>query len=366
MKRILGLLAGLALTASAGAFDFVAVGQYDQVPTKGYRTATLELSGTWVGNVVIVGSSSGANWVTLTAGTISVNGFTSVSTEGYNWIRARCSAYTSGTISGLLSQGNGDAGTGTVVSMTTPTIGGASSPVNGTMSRSSAGSITATVATVQSACGTGTCVELALDGSINVVSVNVANAGTYNLRAQYTTDGLLWTSAFPTIGGNSDIATPDNRIYNVGGAKKFRVIGVTYSSGSPLVTMYSSAGVNLPTAPGWSLPLTQTSYTGITTNANTTLSVTFTAGTAAYKQYLVELCTVAGATAVMATDHNTMTPPATFSLTNGDPFYLGDSMRPVGQIIENGGVNTAPCFSMVASALSGATSGTVFLRIRGR
>lgn len=111
--------------------------------------------------------------------------------------------------------------------------------------------------------------------------------------------------------------------------------------------------------------LTATAYTGVTTNATVSLGLTATAGTSAYKSLIVKLWVKSGVTAVNATIHATSTPPATFAAGTGPEFFPSDNLKTVGLPVNISDGNVY-YFSFVASALSGATSGTVWYEIWGQ
>jgi hypothetical protein len=256
-------------------------------------------------------------------------------------------------------------------------------------------------------------------GSVMVQSVVT---GTNTVILQSSNDGLSWQTvtgiklSSAPFNGSFSITTSGNYSFSIS-AKYFRAYGSSVTSGGQQIIMVASpssgpsvmnfvtgqplngtaistsalglAGANqsfvFGTAPipqsGYSSPIgvtssavsevgwtsiTQTAYSGLTTNAATTLNITATAGTSAYKQYLVRISVDAGATSIRAITHNTVTVPTTFSATSGPQYYLGDTASFTGPPIEFSGVNTSPHLSMYATALSGATSGTVYVTIFGR
>jgi hypothetical protein len=128
----------------------------------------------------------------------------------------------------------------------------------------------------------------------------------------------------------------------------------TPTPGTMPVTVTSQVGYEL---------LTSTAYTGLTTNAKTTIGLTLTAGTG-YSTMLVKLWAKTGVTSIGALIHGTATPPTTFVAGTGPEYFPSDNAKFISAPINVNG-STVYYLSMLANALSGATSGTVYLEIYG-
>lgn len=114
------------------------------------------------------------------------------------------------------------------------------------------------------------------------------------------------------------------------------------------------------TIDGW-YPLTATALTGVTNNATTTLSVTFTASYNGGKPLLVKVCAVTGAANFWMTAADTSTVPTTFSGTVGD--YLPTSSLEKAEIEFATGGAHGPHIFLRTATLSGAASGTAYVTI---
>ena len=98
--NITALNANLASgTPTAGSFVAINAADAD--------TLGLQITGTWVGTLIVQGSLDGANWINLTNwsninggalwSTTTANGLWQFDAAGINYVRVTCSAYTSGT-----------------------------------------------------------------------------------------------------------------------------------------------------------------------------------------------------------------------------------------------------------------------------
>lgn len=114
---------------------------------------------------------------------------------------------------------------------------------------------------------------------------------------------------------------------------------------------------------GW-VSLSSTALSGITTNANTTLSVTHVAGSSAYTSYWVKVGDVQGVTVMRVVGHDGITVPGTFAAGNGPQYFPSDNSKTIATFDKTG--SRAPHVSFRAAALSGATSGTVWLEVWGQ
>lgn len=110
--------------------------------------------------------------------------------------------------------------------------------------------------------------------------------------------------------------------------------------------------------------LTSTALTGLTTNANTTVNVTHTAGSAAYSAYKLVVSIETGVTSMRVTSHNGTTVSTGFGASNGPTYFPGDTPKTVS--IFNYPMNSSPHFTARASALSGATSGSMWYEVWGQ
>lgn len=113
---------------------------------------------------------------------------------------------------------------------------------------------------------------------------------------------------------------------------------------------------------GW-VPLTQTAFTGLTTNANSTFGITATAGSSAYTAYRVRVSAETGVVSLRFTQHNGATVSTGFGASNGHQLLPNDRPQWLGPYTIVGSV---PYFTLRASALSGATSGSAWIEIEGQ
>ena len=106
----------ISLVELTGSGSLTAAEQSVALTLAGAANVAWQLTGTWVGTVSFEASNDNTNWVAIWAyqagtGTIvqdsTVNGVFRNTTAGFAYVRARCSAYSSGTIvvTGVGSQG---------------------------------------------------------------------------------------------------------------------------------------------------------------------------------------------------------------------------------------------------------------------
>lgn len=113
---------------------------------------------------------------------------------------------------------------------------------------------------------------------------------------------------------------------------------------------------------GW-VSLTQTAFTGLTPNANSTFGITGTAGTSAYTAYRIRVSAETGVVSLRFTQHNGATVSTGFGASNGHQILPNDRPQWLGPYTIVGAV---PYFTLRASALSGATSGSAWIEIEGQ
>lgn len=110
----------MPLTTSRATASLTAVSQACTLDVDGLAEAAFQLSGTWVASVLFEATVDDSNWVTvaylsplgvIASAAVTANGVYKVPCASYSQVRARCSAYTSGTIvaSGLATD-EGDGG----------------------------------------------------------------------------------------------------------------------------------------------------------------------------------------------------------------------------------------------------------------
>ncbi len=118
---------------------------------------------------------------------------------------------------------------------------------------------------------------------------------------------------------------------------------------------------------GW-ISLSQTAYTGLSPNATATFNVTTVAGSSAYSAYMVKLGVESGVTSMRAVFVHSATAPATFAATAGNQFFPSDNSKNIGTALakDNPLTGVVPHFHLRPSALSGATSGTVWFELFGQ
>ena len=118
---------------------------------------------------------------------------------------------------------------------------------------------------------------------------------------------------------------------------------------------------------GW-VSLSQTAYTGLTPNATVTFNVTTTAASSAYTNYMVKITVESGVTSMRSVFCHSVAAPAGFSASGGGTFFPSDTPKTVGipLISANPLTGVVPHLHVRPSALSGATSGTIFIEIFGQ
>lgn len=96
--------------------SFTALAQSFDLTSPNSGTSVIQLTGTWSGTLVVEGSNDNTNWITLQvmststflfAASITANGIYITNTNGYQFLRIRSSAWTSGT--GVLTGFGADA-----------------------------------------------------------------------------------------------------------------------------------------------------------------------------------------------------------------------------------------------------------------
>ncbi len=197
--------------------------------------------------------------------------------------------------------------------------------------------------------------------SANAITATVSgNVGVYGING---TSIATAANAFPVVSSITNTpavtcalcATAANQTTQIG--SQTTTAGTISTMSTNIISVL--AGV---TTTGW-VDLTQTAYTGVTTNATVTFSVTATAGSSAYKAYWVLLSTETGVTAMRYATANSVTAPTYFSASAGAQVFPNDNPKTVSIFSNNSG--DAPHFFVRAAALSGATSGTIWFAIRG-
>ena len=288
----------------------VAVGNGTSLDVNGFATTIIELSGTFVATIAFEASIDDVTWNAISAvqtGTTSLSstattiGLFRLSTAGIKSIRARISAYTSGSVTAkgrsivgatapkivnlasgatvalaagsaiagkvgidqttvgttnavslaqigatTIATGNGVVGTGVQrVSIASDTT--MPPPADATAS----GNITTQNLVPAGAATAGSAVEIALN-SQNQIAVQVTGTYTGALSCQVTVDGSTWVTLTgnwffaTTLNGSSTISSGTVGIFsvNVAGYAKARITGLSAMTGTAAVTIRASMGVN--------------------------------------------------------------------------------------------------------------------------
>lgn len=288
--------------------------------------------------------------VSVTAAADDADNVAKTNSYIYYWdgsVNRRVLGNSSGAIN-VVTSGGGAASGVTVIAVAS----GVSISVNNSASNAVqvAGSITNTVAVTCAACSTSANQDLAF-GSQTTTAAVLAGVATAANQA------LIYGAVSKTA---ETVSTAAHQV----------TLQTTQAGAAGSLTTLAAATINVNPASlsfgarviGW-VPLTQTAYTGLTTNANATLGITATAGSAAYSSYRVRVSAETGVTSLRFTQHNGSTVSTGFGASNGHQIFPSDRPQWLGPYTLNGSV---PYFTLRASALSGATSGTAWIEIEGQ
>jgi hypothetical protein len=265
---------GSGASLSVAGFATAILSVTASVPMSGGSTINFEASAdgsTWV---PILGSMVGT---TTVAASTTTTGDWSFGIAGYEFLRARISAYSAGTItvkgyacvlSG--SQPGGVTSTETDVNVIqiagSPTSGGNGTADSGTqrvtIASDSAGQIAQTASRMPSATtmqnaatGNGNGTSLVVQGyatAVLNVTASAAMGGGTTINFEATVDDTTWVSIFGTGTTSSGISanTPGNWTFNVAGYKSLRARISAYAQGTITVTGYATVMTGAPAFSG--------------------------------------------------------------------------------------------------------------------